>query len=243
MKNRVRCSVILPVKNGEKHLAQALGTIERNCTQQDELIIIDDQSTDNSLDIIRGFFSAFPTTIMKAPGKGPAIARNYGLGVARGQYITFLDHDDLWPDHRISSHLELMESSLGIDVVVGKIQHFTDLQSDSLRSYVDNQQLIFNVHLGASTFRRSVFDRVGHLDEELLFSEDHDLFFRIREAGLSICPLHEVSLYYRIHETNMTRAKKIEEMQLSHVLKKSLDRRRLGNRALSPFPQNRQPNE
>ena len=234
----VRLSVILPVKNGERHLTQALETIERNCTEEDELIVIDDQSIDGTARLLQSFKPAFRVTLLQGAGQGPAKARNDGLAIAQGRYITFLDHDDCWPDHRVFNHLAVLESEVSADVVMGQVEYVTGLHRDHLPAFVNHYPVIFHVHLGASTFRRSIFETVGWFDEQLGFSEDHDLFLRIREAGLIIHPLHEISLRYRIHETNMTRSKRLDEMQLLHVIQKSLSRRRVRYTVLSPFPKN-----
>lgn len=239
MSRSVRVSVILPVRNGEHHLAQALSAIERNCTKQDELIVIDDDSNDGTMHLLQSFKPTFPVTILSGGGQGPAKARNNGLRVARGRYITFLDHDDHWPNDRIVSHLKILESDANIDVVMGKIYYFTDLHQNDLPAFVKAYPTIFHVHLGASTFRQEVFETIGFFDEDLRFSEDHDLFLRIREAGLMIYPLHEISLNYRIHENNMTRDKPMNDMQMAQVIKKSLSRRRLTGAVLSPFPKNK----
>jgi len=274
MSQAIRLSVILPVRNGERHLEQALQSVSRNCTAQDELIVVNDQSTDGTDDILQAFRPEFPVKLITGLGQGPAQARNLGLKAARSSYITFLDHDDYWPDDRIESHLQVFEVNQGVDVVTGKTQYVdeergsgrrvtevqpsevqpNEVQANKVRldaspgDQAPGAQLsgrlaadaavaaLFHVHLGGSTFRRDVFEVVGYFDEQLSFSEDHDLFLRIREAGLNIHPLDATSLYYLRHQTNMTRDKRMGEMQLIRVIQKSLARRRQKATVMSPFP-------
>lgn len=231
---KIRASVILPVKNGERYIARALSSIVRNCSLDDEIIIINDGSTDDTLEIVNEFSRSFNLIVISGTGLGPARARNLGLQQARGQYITFLDHDDEWPTNRLSEHLRILESNMTADIVMGLVQNFSDSSSHQLLNFIADP--IFHVHLGASTFRRAVFDKIGNFEESLKFSEDHDLFLRIREAGLTIGSINEISLYYRIHETNMTRQKLLNEMQVFEVIKKSLERRKVTGNNLSPFP-------
>lgn len=240
MPSSIRLSVILPVKNGQRHLEAALRSVQINCAAHDELIVIDDQSTDSTVERLQNFKPALPITILQGRGLGPIHARNDGLKVARGKYITFLDHDDYWPADRVESHLDLMEAQPSAFVVTGKTQYVSDLPvSQEPQPYLD-RPAIFHVHLGASTFRQAVFHNVGLFDETLRYSEDHDLFFRIREAGKSIYPLDQISLYYRVHESNMTLNKSIAELQLLRVIQKSIDRRRQNSViSLSLFPKTR----
>lgn len=234
---KIRVSVILPVKNGQSHIAQALSSIERNCSLDDEILIVNDGSTDNTLAIIDSFAKSFNLILINGLGLGPAHARNLALQRARGRYITFLDHDDEWPTGRLEGHLKILESNKMADIVMGLVQNFSDSSSQQPSNF--RADPIFHVHLGASTFRHAVFDKIGNFDESLKFSEDHDLFLRIREARLAIRPIDEISLYYRIHETNMTRERLLNEMQVFEVIKKSLERRKVTGNNLSPFPSNR----
>jgi len=231
----------MPVKNGERHIVEALESVRRNCSIDDELIVIDDGSDDQTQAIVSGFEAHFDIHILSSHASGPANARNQGLLKAKGQYITFLDHDDRWPDGRVEAHLALLDTNQAAYVAMGKTQYFADpfAGSDQVDSaLVHFVKALYHVHLGASTFRSAVFEKVGLFDEHLRFSEDHDLFLRIREAGLCIEPLQTTGLYYRQHETNMTRNKVMQEMQIFAVLQKSLRRRRERNSLLSKFPQN-----
>jgi glycosyltransferase involved in cell wall biosynthesis len=239
MPSNIRLSVILPVKNGQRHLQAALQSVQINCMPHDELIVIDDGSTDDTANLLHAFKPQLSVTVLQGRGQGPSYARNDGLKLARGSYITFLDHDDYWPADRVQSHLGVLSNDPNTFVVTGKTQYVSDLPDDIRPEFFRDWPAIFHVHLGASTFRRTVFEEVGFFDETLRFSEDHDLFLRIREAGLRIYPWNNVSLYYRIHETNMTLNKQLSELQLFQVIQKSLARRRLnGSRNLSPFPKN-----
>jgi glycosyltransferase involved in cell wall biosynthesis len=233
-----RVSVILPVKNGQQYIAQALSSIERNCGPEDEILIINDDSTDDTLSIIDSFVNSFNLIVINGLSLGPSRGRNLGLQRACGRYITFLDHDDEWPLGRLDAHLRILESDMTTDIAMGLIQNFSGPSSNQPSELISDP--IFHVHLGASTFRRTVFDKIGIFDESLTFSEDHDLFLRIREAGLSIKPVDEIGLYYRIHESNMTRQKPLNEMQVFEVIKRSLKRRKITGKSLSPFPSNRQ---
>ena len=229
----------MPVRDGQRYIQTALESVACQCADADELIVIDDASTDQTVEIVKAFSASCRVHLLKGAGKGPAAARNLGLARATGRLITFLDHDDYWPKKRIQSHLDCLEAQPSVDITMGRVEYF--LSPDSAK---ENQtrmlpEAVYGVNLGASTFRREVFENVGLFDERMRFSEDHDLFLRIREAGCQILPIDDIGLYYRIHDTNMTRGKSPQEMQFFEAIHKSLSRRRAQRQALSAFPKNR----
>jgi glycosyltransferase involved in cell wall biosynthesis len=228
----------MPVRDGQRYIRAALDSATSQCSEADELIVIDDGSTDQTLDIVNAFLAPCKIRLLKAHGKGPSIARNLGLVAAQGRLITFLDHDDCWPSHRIQSHIDCLESNLCVDVAMSKVKYFLSLDSTTGNETRILPEAVYGVNLGASTFRRSVFERVGGFDEDLKFSEDHDLFLRIREVGLQIAPIDEIGLFYRIHDTNMTRGQSPQKMQFFEAIQKSLSRRRQQRQVLSAFPRN-----
>jgi GT2 family glycosyltransferase len=83
-----------------------------------------------------------------------------------------------------------------------------------------------NAYLGAALFRRRAFDQVGLFDATYRYSDDQDWFLRAREVNAPMAILEQVTLLYRLHETNMTRDNRAPELELAVILKRSLDRRR-----------------
>jgi len=228
----VRASIIMPVKNGEKYIEQALQSLFANISAADEIIVINDGSTDTTDTLASKALDAHSnSTILQESGVGPARARNAGISRARGEFITFIDHDDVWPLGRLEHHLAIFRESPTTDVVVGRTQYFSsEAQSLEKFRFLADDNAVHHVHLGASTFKKSVFDAVGSFSGQLLFSEDHDLFLRIRENQLNLHFDPAISLQYRIHTTNMTLNKTIEDLELLKVLHESIKRRRSENK-------------
>lgn len=224
----LRLSVILPVRNGQAHLHHSLNCLAEQLSEEDELFVINDASEDSTPEVIKSFICQFNRLhiITNHRPMGPAAARNVGLNAARGKFVAFLDHDDLWPSGRVARHLESLESHPEIYGVVGKTNYeFEEAVSERAFVFKNGGSAIHHVHLGAATFRSEVFKSVGGLNESLRYSEDHELFLRIREQGYQIYFDPEVSLRYRVHGGNMSLDKSLHELGLFRILRDSIKRR------------------
>ena len=106
-------SVITPIYNSEKFLEAAIASVQNQTYPNWELILIDDASTDKSEKIAKEFFSEDPRIIYeKLPiNQGPAVSRNRGIELARGEYIAFLDSDDFWAPDKLEIQLEFMQKN------------------------------------------------------------------------------------------------------------------------------------
>jgi len=227
-------SVIMPVKNGSKLIEASLISVFRNTSLEDEVIVIDDGSDDDTIQKINALsiLSKRSIRVIKTLSAGPARARNIGIEIATGEFITFLDHDDLWPKNRIKNHLDFFKSDPSIDLVVGKVQPF---ENDLNGRRINVSKKTHHVHLGATTFRRSLIKAMEGFKSEYLFSEDLDFFTRIREGDFNFYFDNKIALYYRRHESNMTNNSNQKIMHFT--LRALLDsvKRRKNLTALKPF--------
>jgi glycosyltransferase involved in cell wall biosynthesis len=220
-------SVIVPVYNGENFLVDALASIRRQDYCPLEIVIIDDGSTDGTAELAATL--GRDINWIRQQNRGPSAARNAGLALAQGEFIAFLDADDLWPHGTLQAQVELLLANPAAVIVLGRIQCIGYSGTPSSRA-TDSKGSLFGVHLGSAVFRKSVFNKVGLFDENLRYSEDHDWFFRAREQNISIVSIPQVTLVYRRHGNNMTLSEDAQGYQLPRVLKKSLDRRRCQNK-------------
>ena len=229
-------SVIIPSYNAAQFLPDAVASVRAQGYNPIEIVIVDDGSTDNTAEMIPSFGNDI--RYVRQTNAGPAAARNRGLGEARGEWIAFLDADDLWPADKLRVQAARLEADASLDVVLGRVQyrHEPGVEKTDIR-YEGPGDTLVNVHLGSGLYRRTAFDKVGLFNPALRFSEDHDWFLRARELGVRITILRDVTLLYRLHGKNMTRTEPTGDYNLLKVLKASLDRRRaLGSGQVSPVP-------
>lgn len=219
-------SAIIPAYNAAAFLAEAIESVLAQRYPDIEIIVVDDGSTDDPGEVARRFPRA--VRCVRQDNAGPAAARNRGIRMACGEFIAFLDADDLWPADKLDIQMPRLAGDPALDVVAGRIQYVRlDGAAELDLRFEDERNTVTHVHLGSAVFRRRAFERVGLFDETLRFSEDQDWYLRAREQALSIVVVREITLLYRLHAGNMTRNATSQQLGLALVLKKSLDRRRM----------------
>lgn len=216
-------STIIPVFNGAAFIRAALESVAAQRHPNLEMIVIDDGSTDETEAEVRSFAegSQMPVLYLRQENMGPAAARNRGIALANAEILAFQDADDLWTPDKLAVQLPLLEGPEPADVVMGQAQIFTE-GSPATAQAAPGGFLGFQ----AALFRRSVFDRVGLLNETLRIGEDLDWFMRAREAGARIRLHSEAVLFYRRHANNLTPTATGNSKVTLFLLKQSLARRR-----------------
>lgn len=222
-----RVSCILPVFNGARFLGEALESVLRQTRPPEEIIVIDDGSTDDSGLIARGFGNR--VRYVRQDNAGPAAARNAGMARAHGAYLTFQDADDLWLPAKLELQLAFLAARADLDFCVTHLQNFWMPELAAEEAAFRDQP--FSRPVAAFTFlgmlaRRRVVERVGACNEALRVASDVDWFIRAREAGLRGEALPDVLVRRRLHRGNLTRADLASRDSLVDNLKASLDRRR-----------------
>jgi glycosyltransferase involved in cell wall biosynthesis len=216
-------SVVMPVRNGALYLGQALTCILRQNYQPLEICLVDDASTDDTARIAQ----AFPGPVRCLHGQfgKPSAARNLAIAEARGEFIAFLDFDDLWAEGHLARALDIFAADPGVGIVQGQARNWR-CGADGLCCYCSGAYVA--PVLMTSVFRRALFDTVGLLDPTLRFGEDSDFYIRCWEACVRKSRTGRMSLYYRRHANNMTARKNLTELGLVQVYKRRLDRIRQG---------------
>ncbi len=224
-------SVIIPVFNGEDFIADAVANVLSQNYPALEIIIVDDGSTDATAEIV----SRLPADIryFRQKNEGPASARNRGIRDASGEFIVFLDADDLWPENNLAILVEEMLRQPGVEVVTGYAQLMAYNAASGECDLVGNPRESFQYYIGAAIYRKSLFREVGLFDPTLKFGEDTDWYNRAAELDINIKRLEEITLFVRRHGKNMTEGKSLVELGALRVYKKSLDRQRTRRRLMN----------
>jgi GT2 family glycosyltransferase len=198
-------SVIIPVYNGERFLAETIQTILDQQYPALEIIMVDDGSTDNSAAIAESFGD--PVRVIRLPKSNVSIARNTGFRASKGDIIVFFDADDWMSDGALAATAAYFEQHPEINFVGGYIQMIPMLGAPASAWHSPNLKRnmpAISIQLGATHFRRELVEKVGGFNEELAFAEDPDLYLRMDENGAKRAFLHRVLVRYRRHQQNLT---------------------------------------
>jgi glycosyltransferase involved in cell wall biosynthesis len=222
----VLVSVIVPVYNGERFLAAALDSIRAQDHRPLEIVVVDDGSDDGTPAIAQ---ARGDVRYERHPHRGLAATRNAGVEAARGDFIAFLDADDLWPAHKLRAQVAHLLEHPETDYVVAHLRNFLEPGHERpawLRpELLEHEQIAFST--GTLLARRRMFERIGTFDTRFVVGDDTDWFARAQAAGLVAAVLPEVLLERRIHDRNHTgETLDVCRSTAIEILKASLDRRR-----------------
>ena len=219
-------SVIVPVYNGQNYIAEALASIAAQTHPPHQVLVVNDGSTDGTAELLRGY------EVLHTPRVGPAAARNRGLANAIGDLVAFLDADDLW----CSGHLERAVACLRQQPETVIVQGHIQRQRLGSQGFRNESRPYYFVNLGSLVVRRPAFGRVGMLDENLWENEDTDWMLRAWEVGLSKTVLPQVSLYYRMHQSNMVHSQRLVAGGVTTLVRRHLHRLRASGQTSEASP-------
>lgn len=192
----MKISAIITTCNGADFLAAALDSIMQQTQPPAEIIVVDDGSTDETIDVIDEFASSIRYIQQSNRGQGSAI--NTGVAAARYSHVAFLDHDDRWHPDKIFLQSELMRLH-DCDVVVGGVTNET-LRGNNITEHRDHGPARL---FGACLFKRSAFDDVGPLQEDRRIHEIVEWWGRAR-SKISVVFDARTVLFRSIHGANQT---------------------------------------
>ena len=220
-----RVSVIMVVRNGARHIREALDSVYRSTIKPLEVVVVDGGSSDGTADIARGFPS---TRVIAQNGTGIAAAYNQGVAQARGGLIAFISHDDIWTQAKLDIQVGYMVAHPDCLISAGHIEHFLDSGADVPAGF--RGELLERPHPGwvmeALMARPEVFRRVGPFNPEFAISEDTDWFARARDLAVESAMLPDVLLRKRVHTTNASLNEKRINQLLLRAMRNSIERKR-----------------
>ena len=190
-------SVIIPVHNGQRFILEALASVREQTRPPDEIVVVDDGSSDATAELV----GSWPEKVryLRQQQQGPAAARNAGLATASGERIAFLDCDDLWCPGHLERTQACLDAEPTVQIAQGLIQRM-QWRDGGFHNDLGPYQF---VNLGSLVVRRQVFEEVGDFAPELRENEDIDWVMRAWEHSIEKRLLPQVSLYYRLHDSNM----------------------------------------
>lgn len=225
-------SVIIPSYNQADFIDEAIGSVLNQQYANLEIIVVDDGSTDNTKCLLEKYQSKI--TYIFQENKGPSSARNRGLICAKGEYIAFLDADDLWTSQKLNLQIQAIREDNAIGIVgcgfyvidkTGKI-----VKTWVPKKYRDEDSFLSDLRIrnifgnpSVALMRRECLEKVGVFKEHLRFGEDWDMWLRV--AKLYKLKMIDIPLVkFRKHFENKGYKKvKTIESNVKRIIEDNLD--------------------
>lgn len=214
----IRIAAIMPVYNGRLWVEQALQSVLTQTVAPDEIIVIDDGSPDDSMDMVRAIAAGHPNIrILTQENAGQSAARNLAISLCTSEWIALIDQDDIWYPNHLEELSAAVREHRGL--ALGWVySDFDDIDLDGRlvnRDFIDHtrvdnpkRDLIkvlsqgFIIQPSATLISREAILKVGGFDERLSGYEDDDLFLRIFRADYDNLFLPAPTSQWRIHATS-----------------------------------------
>ncbi len=229
----VLVSVVIPVYNMEKYVAEAIDSVLSQTFRDFEVIVVDDGSTDGSPAVLAAYGNR--VRVIRQTNRGGAAATNIGIHRARGRWISWLSADDVWEPTKLERQVEIVSARPDVGMV------YTDYV------YVDPEGIVLSgehfpcpstrtrrllwlarrcfINASSTLIRKDVFHRVGLYDETDRLTPDWDLWFRIA-LDYEIVHVPEPLVQYRIHPEQTSARRDLMERSARRVFSRNL--RRMG---------------
>jgi glycosyltransferase involved in cell wall biosynthesis len=216
-------SCIVPTHNGARYLGQTLDSLVAQTWRPLEILVVDDGSTDESAAIAAAFGAPVRVTTLAAGN--PVVARNHGIRSARGEFLSFLDHDDLCNPEKLALQMAAFEADPALDVCVGMVQRFHQPTERHPRLPVGAP--VPGYLTITMLARRRAFERTGLLDPSCFYSDSAEWFLRAHERGIAVRLLDATLVYHRDHagSRSVTHGEEARRDFL-RLIKSKLDRER-----------------
>ena len=209
-------SVIMAAYNVEPYLTAAMQSVIRQTFRDLELIVIDDGSTDQSYQLALANAGDDPRVrVLQKVNGGISSARNFGLRVATGGLIAFIDSDDIWDPEFLQAQVDVLAARPEVDIVSGNAWFLGGLQPGrparpvpdprpvpDLLNIIEDENAVFIM----TVFRRRVYETIGGFDEALRTNEDYDFWLRAAVAGFRFARNDRPLGHYRRRSDSLSAA-------------------------------------
>ncbi len=223
-------SVVTPTYNRASYLAEAIESVLGQTYSHLEYHIVDDGSTDDTDAVIERYKADPRIRCYKQDKKGTGPARNVGLQHARGEFICFMDSDDLWVKDKLETQVAILQNNPEFDIVYGDFQDMdengNDLPTPEAKRYsgyiVDKLVMDNFVTNITAMFRRKCYDELGGMDDALPRSDDYDLYLRYSTRYKFF---YDARVYARVRQTaGQLSSNRIKRMEANkYIIKKFME--------------------
>ncbi len=221
-------SVLIPAYNAERTLAETLASVLGQTQPPDEVIVVDDGSTDRTAEVVTAASKSIQ--LIRQANRGAAAALNVGIQHARGDLLAFVDADDLWEHDKLAAQAQVLAEKPELDGVTGHFRTFlcptNDEETNRRYRIPDGPEPCWL--LGAMLLRRHCFVGMKPFAENLTAGYHIDWYDRTRAAGAVISMIPNIVLHRRIHPGSLSHRSRQRDVSMVEMARRAIVRRRAG---------------
>ena len=220
-------ALLMTVKNAEEYLAETLDSVFAQTLLPEEIWIVDDRSTDGTLEIIESFGPRI--NVIKNVNAGMAEAYNLAIPLVNTEFISFLDADDLWLPDKAERQVDFLVENPQYDAVCSSVLNFRKIESSDA-VYEASREFGPSRLFTATTFRLDVFKKFGLPDTTVgHFGWLYEWWSRANELGIKCGEIEEVLFHRRIHDSNSwVRDRELGNKTIIEIARRNIERRKNG---------------
>ncbi len=219
-----RVSIVTVVRNGEAYLQEAIASILSQTVQPFQVLVVDGRSTDRTPEIARSYKQI---QYLVQQTTGLANARNLGIRHAEGEFIAFLDHDDVWMPRKLELQLRRMCEKPALGYTTTRMVFVGDRGAPPERKpeYRAASAPRSAPTPSALMARRELFQQVGEFDPQYTIGCDSDWFTRARDMAVQTEEIPDVLLRKRLHHANLSLDASLNRLEMARIARQSILRR------------------
>lgn len=219
-------SVIIAARNAERYLATALASVTSQTHAANEIIVVDGRSSDQTVLLAE----SSGVHVITQVGVGLADAWNTGVSAARGEWIAFLDADDLWARSKLRLQMACARTQPAASFITSWFRYFLEEGAEIPQGFKPRllQESQRGQIPGTLLIRRHVFESVGGFDTLFQIAHDVDWLARLHDNHIVGATVERVLLYKRVHAHNLSNDAETNNFELLRLFRASLARRQNG---------------
>lgn len=217
-------SIIVPSYNCEAYLEECLKSLFSQQYPCFEVIVVDDGSTDRTESIVKSFENI---KYVYQENQGHAAALNRGIVEARGEYLAFIDSDDLWTEDKLKVQMKYAVMYPKVDMIFSNARQFFSSDIDiNIKKNIQYDEIVPGYFAGSMLISKATMVEIGPFSNDQTIGHFMDWYMKAQEKGMRSVLLKEVLYLRRVHNNNMGITHKNERYRYATILKEGLDRRR-----------------
>lgn len=199
MKDQNLVSIVISAYNAENTIVETLESVVAQTYENIETIIVDDGSTDGTLELVKQSVKDKPSMHVYAKeNEGVAAARNYGFQYVKGKYLLFLDADDLIDSRFVELSMDIYREQPEVDIVTTQIRHFERVNNVFAHAPFSLENILKgNCFVITSMIKSDAFKEIGMFDVSMPFHEDWEMWIRMTEKYNNVVRIDEPLFWYR----------------------------------------------